>query len=488
MPLNARNVVVAAVVGCCSLAHGFSTPSTSSTMPFVVRRTALPFPSALSLTPNGSGGMKGVNAMSIKGRNTNGDASKSNSNTNVVELGMLNKDDVGASSAAPSTASSTELSSTQSSSSDNGMLDGFSQPIETALIDDPENAMVLRGERINRIALGNAFIIGSVAAAGLYELLHVNVEALLALWEYGLGQTSGPEVTKVAVAMDLFARLPMDAVRSYEQLVPTHPIFYKACTSGVAYALGDFVSQVYQGKTLDTLDLPRSLRSGAAGFIGHGPLCHYWLTFMETYLDFGGAWWATGIKVTADLTVWAVFLNAAYSFLIGMLAFRDPRDVWQDVKATSWPALRSAWRFWPFVHTVSFSHAVPMDLKLLWVDAMEVVWVTILSKVANEDKISKMNPDDDVKVNENVFKAVKSAHSTGTDPIDVVMEFGVDPSLEVDLARQIEAAEGQLEKEASAVAPAPLPQRVLGACWPLIVMWPILYGGYQLEKFLGFEI
>ncbi|EOD09749.1 hypothetical protein EMIHUDRAFT_216305 [Emiliania huxleyi CCMP1516] len=45
-----------------------------------------------------------------------------------------------------------------------------------------------------------------------------------------------------------------------------------ACTSGVAYTFGDFVSQIYQGRTLASLDLPRSFRSGAAGFIGHGPL------------------------------------------------------------------------------------------------------------------------------------------------------------------------------------------------------------------------
>ena len=100
----------------------------------------------------------------------------------------------------------------------------------------------------------------------------------------------------------------------------THP---QACTSGVAYTFGDFVSQIYQGRTLASLDLPRSFRSGAAGFIGHGPLrrhaalataclpvpdvsrtrppvgplCHYWMLTMEQYLDFGGAWWGTGVKV-----------------------------------------------------------------------------------------------------------------------------------------------------------------------------------------------
>ena len=154
-----------------------------------------------------------------------------------------------------------------------------------------------KDDRINTIALINGVALGTMIVCAAYNLAHVQVEAIAALYEYDLGQ-HGPEITKAAVALDLFARLPIDAVRSYEALVPTNPIFYKACTSGVAYGLGDFISQVYQGRTMSTIDLPRSFRSGAAGFIGHGPLCHYWLQFMETYLDFNGAWWATGIKVS----------------------------------------------------------------------------------------------------------------------------------------------------------------------------------------------
>eukprot|EP00529_Nitzschia_sp_RCC80_P041368 CAMPEP_0113507626 /NCGR_PEP_ID=MMETSP0014_2-20120614/36571_1 /TAXON_ID=2857 /ORGANISM="Nitzschia sp." /LENGTH=392 /DNA_ID=CAMNT_0000403259 /DNA_START=265 /DNA_END=1443 /DNA_ORIENTATION=+ /assembly_acc=CAM_ASM_000159 len=307
----------------------------------------------------------------------------------------------------------------------------------------------------NNRKLFNGMVIGTVVVMALWALTHSQLEALIALWEYDLGPIDldlKDELTKVSVAADLFMRLPLDALHSYEQLVPTNPVFYKACTSGVAYGLGDFVSQVLQGKDLEDIDLPRSMRSGAAGFIGHGPLCHYWLLFMETNLDFGGAWWATGIKVTADLTGWALFLIASYSFIIGMLELRDPRDVWKDVKATTWPALRSAWRFWPFVHTVSFSHAVPLDLKLLWVDVMEVVWVTILSKVANEDK---------------------------------------------DAARMVEDAEGELATDTAALAATEkgqpktaeeLLQTVLAACWPLIAMWPVLYAGYRLEVFMGLEV
>lgn len=74
---------------------------------------------------------------------------------------------------------------------------------------------------------------------------------------------------------------------------------HQACTSGVAYTFGDLISQIYSGRDLKTFDLPRSARSGVAGFIGHGPLCHYWMLTMEQYLDYGGAWWATGIKALA---------------------------------------------------------------------------------------------------------------------------------------------------------------------------------------------
>lgn len=172
--------------------------------------------------------------------------------------------------------------------------------------------------------------------------------------------------------------------------------------------------------------------------------------------------WATGIKVTADLTVWSIFLNAAYSMIIGTLQFRPPQDVLKDVRATLWPALRSAWRFWPFVHTVSFSHAVPLDLKLLWVDCMEVVWVTILSKVANEDKNAKMAEDSTLKLEE------------------VDSTFSARPETTIEMTR-----EAELDLPANKQLAFELPQKVLAACWPLIAMWPVLYAGYRIETALG---
>jgi Mpv17 / PMP22 family len=326
-----------------------------------------------------------------------------------------------------------------------------------------------RTERINTVALTNAAVVGACIFSALYCLFAEKVQALAALYDYGLGPTDHSGITYMAVSLDLLARMPVDAVHAYEALIPTNPIFFKACTSGVAYALGDFLSQIYQGRTLENVDLPRSARSGAAGFVAHGPLCHFWLLFMETYLDFDGAWWATGIKVTADLTVWSIFLNFAYSTIIGLLAFRSPAEVFEDVKATAWPALRSAWRFWPFVHTVSFSHAVPLDLKLLWVDVMEVVWVTILSKVANEDKIAKL---------EEAEVAAADGEGSSLEVVTVLESHNVTPDLEIELTREEELkTDKPLAFE--------LPQKALAACWPLIAMWPVLWLGYQVEDYLG---
>lgn len=378
-------------------------------------------------------------------------------------------------------------------------------PAAIEIAGEVEDEVALEGaartERLNRIALLNAFVIGSFALAIGYELLHVDLQAIIALYEYPSGEVE-EGFSKAAAALDLLARLPMDSLHAYEALVPTNPIFYKACTSGVAYTFGDFISQVYQGRDLKTLDLPRSFRSGLAGFIGHGPLCHFWMLTMERYLDFGGAWWGTGVKVLADQTVWSLYLNAMYSFLIGTLAFRKPADVWRDVQLTSWPALRSSWRFWPFVHCISFSHAVPLDLKLLWVDVMEIVWVTILSRVANQDKEEREAKGDDVAV--------------------VSEAFGVQPTLEIVLSQELEQGNDPLagsgdeydrpqarrKRLSTIVADAtnpvvvalrdtlnafdpsklPPPPQLAANAWPLLAMWPILLAATQLEHALGINV
>ena len=136
----------------------------------------------------------------------------------------------------------------------------------------------------------NVLVVGSVAFGAVFEVLEVDADMRTGWTWY-----------------EILRDIPVGNLAAYQQAVFDNPVPTKACTSGVAYTLGDFTCQLSQGKTIATVDLRRSFRSGVAGFLIHGPLCHYWLLWTEENLSFDGAWWATFVKVLADQTVWSLF-------------------------------------------------------------------------------------------------------------------------------------------------------------------------------------
>jgi len=82
-----------------------------------------------------------------------------------------------------------------------------------------------------------------------------------------------------------------------------------------------------------------------------------------------------------DQTVFALYINAAFCLITETLRRPTPafrQQVLSRIKTTAWPTLRSSWRYWPFVHLLTFS-VVPLHLRVLWVDVMEVGWVCLLS-------------------------------------------------------------------------------------------------------------
>jgi hypothetical protein len=118
---------------------------------------------------------------------------------------------------------------------------------------------------------------------------------------------------------EILLRVPSDNLWSYESSITQHAVLTKALTSMFAYGIGDFAAQCLRGETLETIDLKRTARSAAAGLLVHGPMCHYWIEFMQKYLDFDGAFWNFIPKVIADQTVYSIVLNAAYtSCVVGL--------------------------------------------------------------------------------------------------------------------------------------------------------------------------
>lgn len=214
------------------------------------------------------------------------------------------------------------------------------------------------------------------AAATRLPLLHI-ITCLVGLAVLASSIPAGRSV------MAATQSLGVGLLHMYESAVLRRPVLVKAATSGVAYILGDALSQSLTSRRgARRFDASRTARSGVAGFISHGPQLHVWCLLLDRYVSVGTGVWAPRLtlltKIALDQTFFSLYINGAYCAVVNVLARRSPKEVWRRVKSSSWPALRSSWRFWPAVHALTFS-IVPMHLRVLWVDAVEVVWVAILA-------------------------------------------------------------------------------------------------------------
>ncbi|KAJ4726257.1 Peroxisomal membrane (Mpv17/PMP22) family protein [Melia azedarach] len=169
---------------------------------------------------------------------------------------------------------------------------------------------------------------------------------------------------------------------AYEEALKTNPVLAKMVISGVVYSLGDWIAQCYEGKPLFEFDRARMIRSGLVGFTLHGSLSHYYYQFCEELFPFQD-WWVVPAKVAFDQTAWAAAWNSIYYTVLGLLRLESPLSIFSELKATFWPMLTAGWKLWPFAHLITYG-LIPVEQRLLWVDCIELIWVTILSTLSNE--------------------------------------------------------------------------------------------------------
>ncbi|XP_038685359.1 uncharacterized protein LOC119985210 isoform X1 [Tripterygium wilfordii] len=176
---------------------------------------------------------------------------------------------------------------------------------------------------------------------------------------------------------------------AYEEALKTNPVLAKMVISGVVYSLGDWIAQCYEGKPLFEFDRTRMFRSGLVGFTLHGSLSHYYYEFCEKLFPFQD-WWVVPAKVAFDQTLWAATWNSIYYIVLGFLRFESPVSIFSELKATFWPMLTAGWKLWPFAHLITYG-VVPVEQRLLWVDCVELIWVTILSTYSNEKSEARIS-------------------------------------------------------------------------------------------------
>ncbi|GMN57141.1 hypothetical protein TIFTF001_026259 [Ficus carica] len=233
-------------------------------------------------------------------------------------------------------------------------FDAFSTYLPFLGVGDKEDLDKLTSRAINAaIVLG----FGTFAITKLFTIDH----------EYWHGWTLY-EVLRYAPAHNWIA---------YEQALKANPVLAKMMISGVVYAIGDWIAQCYEGKPIFEFERTRMLRSGLVGFALHGSLSHYYYQFCEALFPFED-WWVVPAKVSFDQTVWSAVWNSIYYFVLGLLRFESPAYILSELKATFWPLLTAGWKLWPFAHLVTYG-VIPIEQRLLWVDCVELIWVTILS-------------------------------------------------------------------------------------------------------------
>ncbi|KAK9089382.1 hypothetical protein Scep_028464 [Stephania cephalantha] len=164
---------------------------------------------------------------------------------------------------------------------------------------------------------------------------------------------------------------------AYEEALKSNPVFAKMVISGVVYTIGDWIAQCYEGKPLLEFDRARAFRSGLVGFLLHGSLSHYYYQFCEVLFP-SKDWWVVPAKVVFDQTAWSAVWNSIYYGVLGLLRRESPDIILAELKATFWPMITAGWKLWPFAHLITYG-VIPLEQRLLWVDCVELIWVTILS-------------------------------------------------------------------------------------------------------------
>jgi hypothetical protein len=91
------------------------------------------------------------------------------------------------------------------------------------------------------------------------------------------------------------------------------------------------------------------------------------------------------VKIAVDQTVWSLAWNSCYYVLLGLLKLESPATIAQTVRNSWWDLLKAGWRLWPLVHIFTYG-VIPVQHRLLFVDTVELAWVSILSAYAQQQR------------------------------------------------------------------------------------------------------
>jgi hypothetical protein len=177
--------------------------------------------------------------------------------------------------------------------------------------------------------------------------------------------------------------LPAQNLAALEHQLANHPYRTAAFMTGIAYGLADWTAQTCSGRGPFGFSKTRLLRCTFVGAILLSPIAHTYYHWQDFFIPATLGWWASPVKLLLDQLAYASVYNCIFLVAIGALRLDSPRRIVEDVKRNFKPMMFANWKLWPFVHLLTYT-VIPTRFKLLWVDVVEVVWITYLSLVANK--------------------------------------------------------------------------------------------------------
>ena len=191
---------------------------------------------------------------------------------------------------------------------------------------------------------------------------------------------------KLSMVMTPLATSLTAAYKVYSTQLEQNPIITKSVTSGVIFALSDYLAQRIERKDKnDPLNWKRITAGTLVGLLYFGPAAHYWYEMIFKLLPgtslistLQKAFWGQAIfGPTFTCIFFGTSLLQAGTFSLG--------NWWSKIVSDLPGAWLAGAGYWPLVDFISYS-VVPVKWIPLFVNLCSLVWTVYLSIVANKGK------------------------------------------------------------------------------------------------------
>ncbi|CAG9464547.1 unnamed protein product [Pedinophyceae sp. YPF-701] len=200
-------------------------------------------------------------------------------------------------------------------------------------------------------------------------------------------------------------RLAHRAWTSYNNSLVERPILTKSLVSLAGFGLGDALAQSVTKRPEEPFRWDRTLSMAGYGFVVGGPLGHYWFGALDKYVLPSRPTSPAAVlaKVGADQLLQAPFGMACFYAWDTMA--KHGREGFEEefpraVRETLPVALQASWTMWPLAHLINFRY-IPSSQRMLYVNAVALVWTSILSYVSNKpsepapyEEVGKLAPQE----------------------------------------------------------------------------------------------